>query len=132
MRSCVPSFFDELTKISEDLMTPAVTAESATVDGPPAAPWTRRKGYRRLANPMAREAPNLSKQASGILDFARAQRAAKIGLGKTQQLVGHASRKAFGAMPRPLQQVVTNPRLLDPSDPSGGMAARHLFRVFGG
>jgi len=44
----LPGLFDELDKIAEDLMTPAVTAESNLVQGPPASPWTRRRGFRKL------------------------------------------------------------------------------------
>lgn len=44
------AFFQELAKIATagDLMNPAVVSDSATVDGPPATPFTRRKGYRKL------------------------------------------------------------------------------------
>lgn len=42
------ALFDELAKISSDLMTPAVVSDSAVVDGPPPTPFTRRKGFRKL------------------------------------------------------------------------------------
>jgi hypothetical protein len=42
------AFFDELEKISSDLMNPAVVSDSAVVDGPPPTPFTRRKGFRKL------------------------------------------------------------------------------------
>lgn len=49
----VSPFFDELEKISSDLMTPAVSAESNTVEGPPASPFMKRKGYKKLENASA-------------------------------------------------------------------------------
>ena len=44
------ALFDELEKIATagDLMNPAVVSDSAIVDGPPATPFTRRKGFRKL------------------------------------------------------------------------------------
>lgn len=52
LQASIPAFFDELRKIAAsadgDLMNPAVVSDSAIVDGPPASPFTRRKGYRKL------------------------------------------------------------------------------------
>ena len=52
------AFRDELEKIATagDLMTPAVVSDSATVDGPPATPFTRRKGFKKLEQTLPKEA----------------------------------------------------------------------------
>lgn len=47
-RQVLNGFVNEMLKISSDLMTPAVVSDSAIVDGPPATPFTRKKGFRKL------------------------------------------------------------------------------------
>ena len=70
LRSFLPSFADELEKISTagDLATPAVAAESNIVEGPPATPFARRKGYRKLEANTTKEAaaPNFKALAKLI------------------------------------------------------------------
>ena len=52
------AFFDELAKIAESggLVTAAVPADSAVVDGPGVKPFTRQKGYKRLSPVIEKEA----------------------------------------------------------------------------
>lgn len=126
------SFFDELTKIGEDLMTPAVVAESNTVDGPPAAPWTRRRGYRKLSRTIEGEGAAINKQAGIFSRFASSYRTAKTHASKAKKAVDDAALKTFVAMPHPVQKALTDPRLMDPSDQSTGIATKSIFRMFGG
>ncbi len=132
LRPFLPSFFSELEKISEDLLTPAVVSDSATVDGPPAAPWTRRKGYRRLNKTVANEGPNLNKQAGVLSEFAKRFRLMRSHFGKAKRIADTTALKTYMNMPEPVQKILTNPKLLDPSDPSSGTAAKNLMRILGG
>lgn len=57
LASYLPSFQDELSKIATagDLMNPAVVSDSAVVDGPPATPFTRRRGFKRTEQVFPKE-----------------------------------------------------------------------------
>src|SRR5512140_929463 len=132
LRSSLPAFFDELEKIGEDLMTPAVTAESNLVDGSPAAPWTRRKGYRRLASTVARERPDLNKQAGVFDNFRKTYRFGRVQAGKARRAVEHHALKGFVALPEPVQKALTDPRIMDPADQTTGTVAGNLIRLIRG
>jgi len=132
VRPYLPSLFDELTKISEDLMTPAVTAESNIQDSTPAAPWTRRRGYRRLANPLARERPDINKQAGVLSAFTSKYQQARLQAAKAKKLVGDAALKTYVKMPHPVQKALTSQTMLDSSDPTSAIAGRSLMRIIGG
>jgi hypothetical protein len=134
LRPYLPSFFSELEKISEDLMTPAVASDTSSADGAPAAPWTRRRGYRRLSQTAAGEGPNLNKQA-GLLSrfsYSAPYRIAKTQVGKAKEVMNRAALKTFVSMPHPVQKVLTDPRIMDPSDQSAGVATTTLMRLLKG
>ena len=132
LRPSLPAFFNELEKIGEDLMTPAVTAESNLVDGPPAAPWTRRKGYRKLSSTLARERPNLNKQAGVFDNIRKSYRFGRLQVSKARRGVEHHALKTFAAMPAPVQKALTDPRIMDPADQSTGLAVGNLIRIIRG
>ncbi len=119
------SLFDELEKISGELVEPAVVANSDAVSGPPATPFARRKGYRNLEK-------TLEKDAGLGEDLRRWRRKAQVAAGRTNQAVTKASIRAYTALPTPVQRAVTSPTLTDPSDPSGGIAVQGLKRIIGG
>lgn len=111
-------FFDELDKIA-DLMTPAVISDSATVDGPPATPFTKRKGYKKLEEVQTKEAA-LGK------DFLAWFRKHKE---KADNAYLKAGIKTYQAIPEKVRPLVTDPMLTDPSDMRGGLAAKTIGKV---
>ncbi len=127
----VSAFFDELTKIGTagDLMTPAVVSDSAVVDGPPATPFARKRGFKKLE-----QVSHLSKEAGLGRDFLAWAHRARRKTGKTVAKIDEAQRnlgiKAYMKMPEPVQKAVTNPMVMDPSDqrtnPAFSAAARML------
>ena len=123
----ISSFFSELAKIANgDLMTPAVVSDSAVVQGPPATPFTRRKGYRKL------EQQQTVKEAAWERDLQawalKRQRTARQAVSKLTD----AQRLAYTKLPSPMQRAITDPSIMDPSDLRGGIAlntAKSLFKV---
>jgi hypothetical protein len=103
------AFFDELEKISSDLMTPAVVSDSATVDGPPPTPFTRRKGYRKLekVGPVkeagAKEMMDAAK-ALGQRGVRKAKRMAWAA-GQIPKSPGAASAVLYHEIPKSLRSV---------------------------
>jgi hypothetical protein len=100
----LPAFSDELKKIASDLMTPAVVSDSAAVTGPPATPFTRRKGYKKLEPVIEKEAAvNLSKLI----------RRSKTLSKRVSKVPEKLSIKTYEKLPGPakdmLHQVVQNP-----------------------
>jgi hypothetical protein len=118
LRECLPSFFDELQKISEDLMTPAVVPET-TGNGAPASPWTRRKGFKKIEKVIPKEA-----SAKDLL------RKAMTSYKSVKQRAGDAAIKTYVALPHPVKKVLTSRAVMDPSDVSGSVALRSLFGGF--
>lgn len=121
----VSAFFDELGKIATagDLMTPAVVSDSAAVDGPPATPFARRRGYKKLE-----QVNRLSKEAGWGRDFQawalRKQRKAKRTVGKFDEAQRNASIKVFTKLPGPAQKALMDPQTMDASDMRVGIAAQ--------
>lgn len=101
------ALFDELEKISSDLMTPAVVSDSAAVDGPPPTPFTRRKGFRKL------EKVGPVKEAGAMLDAAKAlgQRGVRKvkrvawAAGQIPKSPGAASAVLYHEIPKSLRSV---------------------------
>lgn len=125
LRPSLPAFFDELEKISGELIEPAVVANSDAVSGPPATPFAQRRGYKKLER-------TLEKDAGLGEDFRRWRRKAQVAAGRTSQAATNASIKVYTALPGPVQKAVTNPTLTDPSDPSGGIALKGIKTILGG
>lgn len=135
MRERVPFFFAELSKISEDLTTPAVTAESNLTQGPPAAPWTkpvatwtRRRGYKKLEKVIEKEA--------GLASWLRL---ARMKSGRVQRSANQMAIKGYVSLPEFAQKGIQHTQNLvagphaDSSDPSGSVlaqSAHHLMRRF--
>ena len=112
------SLFDELEKISGDLIEPAVVANSDAVSGPPATPFARRRGYRNLEKSLEKDA--------GLGEDLRKWRE------KANNKLLRASIKVHQKLPTQVQSVVNNPAITDPSDFRGGMAIQGLKRIIGG
>lgn len=131
------ALFDELLKIAEgtgDLMNPAVVAESATVDGPPVKPFTRKKGYRRLAVQLDKEAGAFKDALKMLRARTRlAKHKTMKQLGKLDDAYRDASIKAYGAAPAPLKKVIdtTNKVMADPDQTGTAAAGEALKRLTG-
>jgi hypothetical protein len=97
----LPSFSDELIKIATavDLMTPAVVSDSAAVDGPPATPFTRRKGYRKLTQ------TGPVKEAS-LRDFFHASKKHAKKLKKIPEAVNNKLIEGYVKAPGPVKAVL--------------------------
>jgi hypothetical protein len=119
LRESLPSFFDELGKIAEDLMNPAVVADSASVDGPPAAPWTRRRGFKKIEKVIPKEAAAKDLLRKAVTSYKGIKRKA-----------GDAALKTYVALPHPVRKALTNPSAMDPSDVATSTAIRSLFGGF--
>lgn len=122
------AFFDELTKIA-DLMTPAVVSDSNVVDGPPATPFVKKKGYKKLEQTFPKEA-GLGRDMLAWMKWK--QRKAQRVAGKMNNAALTASIKVHQKLPAPVQKALTNPTMMDPSDPSAGAAigaAKQLLKV---
>lgn len=139
VRSSISSFFDELDKIATagDLMSPAVVSDSATVDGPPATPFTRRKGYSKLEKQQVIKEAGIGRD---FLDWAKRRHQQVKGIvGKVGQhydnaagAVDRAVTKGYVKLPHKVQKVVSHPALWEPSDPSAGVAlgaVKHLIKT---
>lgn len=122
LRSYVPALADELKKIATDLMTPAVVSDSAAVTGPPATPFTRRKGYKKLE-------PVVEKEAS--VDLSKLIRRSKVLSKRVAKVPEKLSIKTYEKMPSVakdmLHQAAQNPA--DWSTAPGTLA--RLARVLG-
>jgi hypothetical protein len=129
-RETYQAMFDELEKISSDLMTPAVVSDSATVNGPPATPFTRRRGYRKL------ESSGSVKEARALLDYAKAgglrlvRKAKRVGwaLKKMPGSPGPAAGVLYHEVPSPLRRVAETVL----GDPASVPAPNPITRIFGG
>lgn len=131
------ALFDEILKIAEgtgDLMNPAVVANSATVDGAPAKPFTRRKGYRRLAVQLDKEAGAFKDALQMLRDRSRlvTQKTMKH-VEKLDDAYREASIKVYGKMPEPARKVVdkTNAVMADPDQTGSAAAGEALKRLAG-
>lgn len=104
MRRRLPYFVDELNKIATDLMTPAVVSDSAAVTGPPATPFTRRKGYKKLE-------PVVEKEAA--VNLSRVLRRSKVLSKRVAKVPENLSIRTYEKLPGPakdiLHQAVQNP-----------------------
>lgn len=111
------ALFDELGKIATagDLMNPAVVSDSAIVDGPPAIPFTKRRGFRKL------ERFGPVKEA-GVRDFLNAGRIRLVNKTKRVAMLARHGVKNPGAAAATLYSSELGPLkpLLDAaiSDPS--------------
>ena len=104
------AFFDELEKISSDLMNPAVVSDSAIVDGPPPTPFTRRKGFRKLEKfGPVKEAAAADWIKRGVKKARRVGRVLRHGA----KHPGAASGVLYEEIPKPLRAIGES--LLDPN-----------------
>lgn len=126
------AFFDELRKIATagDLMTPAVVSDSATVDGPPATPFVKRKGYKKLEQTFPKEAGLLKNVMTWANERTKKLKGKAVAAhDKAGDAIRAPSIKLYQAMPKPVQKAVTDPGLMDASDSRAGAAAQGLKHI---